>query len=511
MKSTSTAPNDNVTRAQMASFIARALGLPASSTDHFSDDDGVGHEANINKLADAGISLGCGGDNFCPNDWVTRGQMASFMARAFNLPGGAPDYFTDDNNSSHETNINKIAHDGITLGCGNNRYCPDTFVPRSQMASFLGRGLDLEPNNPPYPTRTLMERFYEYDPTRSGAKRFDVDGVYMPRQFSAGIDIDLDSDDTWAITSAGQYQGWDVFIPEREWSNSTSNEYLNISLTRPTRVAIAWVARWDDVPNWLRNNWELSGTIGVDNEVANVYERTLGYGENWLPGPSSDGDYSRMYIVLMAETDGEPTAAPPVPAGKTTPVPNDLCPQWVHDELYLVEAPDGEMYGSWHPQIDPTYWCHFGHEHGSNPALIPGKPKVPYQYVAAKVATERARHRVQGVHLPDADRRVGAVHRSRGHVVRTPGVCTAAHGLRDGLLGQRNGVVQDGLQGRLRRVRVDRRWPHQLDRLRIQHGRPRRGDVVLQADQDERRLERLRTLGRTRDRRGSQPRHGVRS
>ena len=90
----------------------------------------------INKLADAGISLGCGGDNFCPNDWVTRGQMASFMARAFNLPGGAPNYFTDDEGSSHEANINKIAQDGITLGCGTNLYCPDTFVPRSQMKCY---------------------------------------------------------------------------------------------------------------------------------------------------------------------------------------------------------------------------------------------------------------------------------------------------------------------------------------------------------------------------------------
>jgi hypothetical protein len=32
-----------------------------------------------------------------------------------------------------------------------------------------------------------------------------------------------------------------------------------------------------------------------------------------------------------------------------------------------------------------VYWCYFGHEHGSNPDLIPGSPKVPYQYVAAQV------------------------------------------------------------------------------------------------------------------------------
>ena len=377
-------PRRDVTREQMASFLARALGLPTSPTDHFTDDTGSVHEANINKLAEAGISLGCGGSNYCPNQPVSRAQMASFLARAFDLPATSVDFFPDDSNSGHEGNINRIAADGITLGCGSGLYCPYDDVPRDQMASFLGRGLDLTEIKPPFPVRTLVERFYEYDPTRDGVKRYDVDGVYRPRQFAAGFDIDPDHDDTYPITNAGQYNGWDVFIPDREWSDSSSNEYINISLTRPARVAVVWVARWDPRPGWL-GAWALSGTVGIDNEVANVYEKTLGYGENWIPGPSADGDYSRNYILLFAETDSDPTVAPPVPAGEDTPQPNQLCPVWVHDNLYLVAGPDGEMYGSWHPQIDPTHWCHFGHEHGSNPALIPGKPKVAYQYVAAKV------------------------------------------------------------------------------------------------------------------------------
>ena len=377
-------PSVDVSREQMASFIARALNLPNPAADHFTDDSGSVHESNINRLAEAGISLGCGAANYCPEDPVTRGQMASFLARAFNLPAPSTDFFADDVNSGHEGNINRIAEDGITLGCADGLYCPHDNVPRSQMASFLGRGMDLTENVPPYPVRTLVDRFYEYDPSRSGIKRFDVEDVYMPRQFSAGVDIDLDDDDVYLITSAGRYDGWDVFIPEREWSNSSGTEYINLSLTRPTRVAVVWISHWDPLPGWL-NNWTLSGTVGVDNEVANVYERTLGYGEFWLPGPSADGDYSRNYIVLFAESDSTATAAPPVPGGNATPQANELCPVWVHDDLYQVEGPDGEMYGSWHPQIDPTYWCHFGHEHGSNPAMIPGKPKVPYQYVAAKV------------------------------------------------------------------------------------------------------------------------------
>ena len=377
-------PYEETSRAQMATFIAGALNLPPASTDYFGDDDKSAHEDNINRLADAGVSVGCGGPSYCPDDPVTREQMATFMAKAFNAASTTTDYFTDDETSVHESSINKIAGEGITLGCGNGHYCPEDNIPRDQMASFLGRAMGLTEIEPPYPVRTLLERFYEYDPSRSGVKRYDVDGVYRPRQFAANLDIDPDEGENYLITSSGKYDGWDVFIPEREWSNASGTEYMNITLTRPTRVAIVWVSRWDPLPSWLKS-WSLSGTVGVDHRVANVYERTLGYGEHWLPGPSADGDYSRNYLVLFGESTSTATVDPPVPAGNTTPDANQLCPVWVHDDLYQVEGPDGVMYGSWHPQIDPTYWCYFGHEHGSNPDLIPGKPKVPYQYVAAKV------------------------------------------------------------------------------------------------------------------------------
>lgn len=39
----------------------------------------------VEAMADAGISGGCGGGDFCPNSVVTRGQMAAFLARALGL------------------------------------------------------------------------------------------------------------------------------------------------------------------------------------------------------------------------------------------------------------------------------------------------------------------------------------------------------------------------------------------------------------------------------------------
>jgi len=136
-------PTATVTRAQMASFLVRAFDLAPSGTDYFIDDNLSIHEDDINALAAAGVTSGCGGDRFCPNLAVRRDEMASFMARAMDLPPTATDYFTDDEDSVfHEDNINRIAAAGLTTGCAPGLYCPAHATRRDQMAAFLHRALD---------------------------------------------------------------------------------------------------------------------------------------------------------------------------------------------------------------------------------------------------------------------------------------------------------------------------------------------------------------------------------
>ncbi len=135
-------PNGLVTRGQMATFISRALNLPASPVDYFTDDETNKHEGNINRLRHADITFGCGGTRFCPDGVVTRGQMASFLVRAFDLPNTTNNYFTDDNGTTHEANINRLRASGITFGCGGTRFCPNGSVTRGQMAAFLHRAID---------------------------------------------------------------------------------------------------------------------------------------------------------------------------------------------------------------------------------------------------------------------------------------------------------------------------------------------------------------------------------
>ena len=135
-------PSNPVTRGQMAAFLDRALGLPSTGTDFFDDDDGTTFEGSINRLAASGITGGCDTRRFCPNANVTREQMASFLVRTFHFPTTSRDFFTDDESSIHESNINRLAASEVTGGCASYRYCPGSNVTREQMAAFLYRAFN---------------------------------------------------------------------------------------------------------------------------------------------------------------------------------------------------------------------------------------------------------------------------------------------------------------------------------------------------------------------------------
>ena len=80
-------PDVAVSRAEIAAFLSRALELPAAEGDFFVDDEGSVYEDAINRLAGAGITHGCdpGGGLFCPDVAVSRAQMAAFLVRALGL------------------------------------------------------------------------------------------------------------------------------------------------------------------------------------------------------------------------------------------------------------------------------------------------------------------------------------------------------------------------------------------------------------------------------------------
>jgi hypothetical protein len=104
--------------------------------------------AFIEQLAADGITGGCGNGNYCPNDDVTRAQMSVFLLRAKYGSGFAPPpaigVFLDVPVGSFAANfIEQLSAEGITGGCGGGNYCPEDAVTRAQMAVFLVRAFDL--------------------------------------------------------------------------------------------------------------------------------------------------------------------------------------------------------------------------------------------------------------------------------------------------------------------------------------------------------------------------------
>jgi len=143
-------PDQPITRAQMAVFLLTSLGslgrpLPDACSGVFNDVNAstVGDVfcRFIERFAQLGITGGCGGGSFCPNDPVTRGQMAVFIEAALGNPGNACTGRFMDVPGGHPFCgfVERLADDGITGGCSQNppMFCPNDPVTRAQMAVFL--------------------------------------------------------------------------------------------------------------------------------------------------------------------------------------------------------------------------------------------------------------------------------------------------------------------------------------------------------------------------------------
>jgi hypothetical protein len=147
-------PGAPVTRAQMAVFLERGINgsdfVPPTAGGNFFNDVPASYWASgfIEQLFMDGITTGCGLGNYCPEDAVTREQMAVFLLRAKHgsayQPPDPVGVFNDVVlNHWSAPWIEQLAKEGITLGCGNNNYCPKDTVTRDQMAVFLVRTFGL--------------------------------------------------------------------------------------------------------------------------------------------------------------------------------------------------------------------------------------------------------------------------------------------------------------------------------------------------------------------------------
>lgn len=133
-------PLGDVTRGEFATFLVRALDLPRSTTttSQFSDVP-ASQAADVEALVDAGLTAGCGGGKFCTGQTLSRQQLATFFARALKLEP-VPTTFKDVS-AAHAGNVGALQKAGIINGCTATAFCAGDDINRQQTASMIARNL----------------------------------------------------------------------------------------------------------------------------------------------------------------------------------------------------------------------------------------------------------------------------------------------------------------------------------------------------------------------------------
>jgi hypothetical protein len=138
----------------MAVFLLKAkhgsLYVPPPCTGIFPDVScGSPFAPWIEQLFHEGITGGCGGGNYCPNNPVTRQQMAVFLLKSEHgstyVPPTCHGIFGDVACPSTFADwIEQLFAESVTGGCGGGNYCPGNPNTRGQMAVFITKTFNLQ-------------------------------------------------------------------------------------------------------------------------------------------------------------------------------------------------------------------------------------------------------------------------------------------------------------------------------------------------------------------------------
>jgi hypothetical protein len=128
----------------LPSAIERVVDLSAIP---FRDVANNVHVNNIALLAIDGVTRGCDEDLFCPDSLVMRGQLATLLAELFDLPETDEEFFDDLDGHTHKNGVNRLAAAGIVLSCDTSltAFCASSPVSRADVAVYVARAMGLSP------------------------------------------------------------------------------------------------------------------------------------------------------------------------------------------------------------------------------------------------------------------------------------------------------------------------------------------------------------------------------
>ena len=135
-------PNQPCTRGQIVTFLWRAAGSPVVNYwMPFTDvDEGAYYAEAARWAASEGITTGAGESSFSPDATCTRAQAVTFLARALNANASGKAEFGDVPTDSYFAEaVAWAAANGVTEGVGGGLFGSDNSYTRGQIVTFLYR------------------------------------------------------------------------------------------------------------------------------------------------------------------------------------------------------------------------------------------------------------------------------------------------------------------------------------------------------------------------------------
>lgn len=184
-------PSQAVTRGQVAKILVNALQLTASDAasvekQNFKDlNKSSEYYESVTKLAALGVINGYDDNTFRPNETVTRGQMASMIARALDLNAKGTSPFTDvPEGSSYANAVTALYEAGISKGVSATEYGVNDKVTRGQLATFIVNAMTKAPTASQPSSLTLEEVF-----NKTLAKQEDIKSMKATMTMTQAMEV----------------------------------------------------------------------------------------------------------------------------------------------------------------------------------------------------------------------------------------------------------------------------------------------------------------------------------
>lgn len=206
ISSTTFGVNQNMLRDEVAKVLYNVLNeqgklTNASTENPFTDVSSNKYLNEIIAVANNGYMSGKGNGKFDPSATVTRAEMATILVKVFDLKKKADYLFYDIPTNHWASEYIKTAYSkGVASGDGYYRYLPSKNVTRAEFATFIAKGMNIDPNFVPEEIPVLEDGYYiPFDNNGDGFEEYIVYNSPVPNNEVKSILVNIEKKDKYNV------------------------------------------------------------------------------------------------------------------------------------------------------------------------------------------------------------------------------------------------------------------------------------------------------------------------